>query len=686
MKANESKVEDFLSQSRIQFIIPIYQRNYDWNIAECKQLLTDVLSVASDKENSAHFIGSIVYIHDDIFTASRLKELTIIDGQQRLTTITLIYLALLSFAKGEGDECLANEIEDTYIINKYSPDDNKLKLKPAERNEKVLKLLYRNDSLDEIDGYSKLIDNYEYFKQIITAENFNQVRDGLSRLMFVEVSLERGKDDPQRIFESLNSTGLELSQADLIRNYVLMGLKPKTQNSIYKDYWESIESFAKDEKTNKSKVSDFIRDYLTVEYKKIPNKGKVYEEFKLRYSNLSEDNIKDILKELKIYAKHYNRLINPQKESDLEIQKQLFYIKRLEINVSYPFLLKVYEDYAKEVIDKQEFIGVLELVQSYVWRRFIADVSTNALNKIFMTLYDKIDKQNYISSLENVLVRFKLSQRFPSNKEVRTALKDKDVYNVQSKNKLYLLERLEHHNNNEPIDIEGNDNITIEHIFPQNPDAQWKMELDEDEYIQIKENYLNSISNLTLSGNNGALGNKPFLYKRDLESKGYKASCLWLNKHLAKTDKWDKEELDKRFRLIYKRFIDIWQMPEAVETAIVETIEVNIFDAEEPTFKKLDYAVFFDEKIEVKEVSRLYVDVLRKLFELHPDAFFSSDLGDKVGLSKKGENKKLRQPVELNYAYCIEANHDNIGKFDRIKYALSLFNYEDKLSIKYLNN
>lgn len=686
MKANESKVEDLLSQSKIQFIIPIYQRNYDWNIAECKQLMADILSVGADRENSAHFIGSIVYIHDDIFTASRLKELTIIDGQQRLTTITLIYLALLSVAKREDDECLANEIEDTYIINKYSPDENKLKLRPAERNEKVLKLLYRNDSLDEIDGYSKLIDNYEYFKQIITSENCNQVRDGLSKLMFVEVSLERGKDDPQRIFESLNSTGLELSQADLIRNYVLMGLKPKIQNSIYKDYWESIESFAKDEKTNTSKVSDFIRDYLTVEYKKIPNKRKVYEEFKLRYNNLSEDNIKNILSELKTYARHYNRLINPQKESDSEIQKQLFYIKRLEINVSYPFLLKVYEDYAKEVIDKQEFIGVLELVQSYVWRRFIADVPTNALNKIFMTLYDKIDSHNYISSLENVLVRFKLSQRFPSNKEVRTALKDKDVYNVQSKNKLYLLERLEHHNNNEPIDIKGNDNITIEHIFPQNPDAKWKLELDKDEYVEIKENYLNSISNLTLSGNNGALGNKSFLYKRNLESKGYKASCLWLNKHLAQIDKWDKEELDKRFRLIYKRFIDIWQMPEGVETAIIETTEVNIFDAEEPTFKKLEYAVFLDEKIEVKEVSRLYVDVLKKLFELQPDAFFSSDLGDKVGLSKKGENKKLRQPVELNDAYCIEANHDNIGKFDRIKHALSLFNYEDKLSIKYLNN
>jgi hypothetical protein len=529
-----------------------------------------------------------------------------------------------------------------------------------------------------------LIENYDFFKKTINEDNLNQIIEGLSKLMFVEVSLERGKDDPQKIFESLNSTGLELSQADLIRNYVLMGLEPETQNSIYNKYWAYIENNAKEEDSNKSKVSDFIRDFLTLEFKKIPNKGKVYEEFKSRYNNLCNENLEKILASLKGYSKYYNRLINPHKEEDVQIQKQLNYIKRLEINVSYPFILKVYSDYREELINKTEFIDVLELVQAYAWRRFIVGVQTNALNKIFMTLYDKIDKSNYLHSLERVLVQYKGTQRFPNNIEVRNALKDKDVYSVKSKSKIYLLERLEHHNNNEPIEIENNDSITIEHIFPQNPDSQWKKDIGEEDYIAIKDNYLNTISNLTLSGNNGSLGNKSFIYKRDLESKGYRASSLWLNRHLSEIDKWDIEEIDKRFQLIYKRFLEIWKMPKIENIEIIETREVNIFEAEEPTHKKLEYAVFSNEKLEIREVAKLYVEVFKRLFVKQPDRFFTSDLGEKISLCKKGEEDKLRQAVELNDTYFIEANYDNIGKFDRIKYALRIFEIQDELIIKYL--
>src|SRR5665213_185318 len=276
MKANETKVEDFLSSNKTQFVIPVYQRNYDWSIGQCKQLLDDILTVGTNKKMNAHFIGSIVYVHDDVYQTSRIKELTVIDGQQRLTTLTLIYLVLYKLADELKNEELVNEISETYLINKFSPEEEKLKLRPTDNNDRALKYLLRNDDSEEYSDFSKLIDNFNYFKGRIGAENYEIVLHGLSKLMFVEVSLDREKDDPQRIFESLNSTGLELAQADLIRNYILMGLSRKDQNKIYQYYWEIIEKLAKDETMNVSRISYFIREYLTLENKYIPNKGKVY--------------------------------------------------------------------------------------------------------------------------------------------------------------------------------------------------------------------------------------------------------------------------------------------------------------------------------------------------------------------------------------------------------------------------
>ncbi len=683
MKANETKVEDFLSSNKTQFVIPVYQRNYDWTTGQCKQLLDDILEVGSSKKMNAHFIGSIVYVHDDVYTASRIKELTVIDGQQRLTTLTLIYLVLHNLAKDLKNEGLVSEINETYLINKFAPEEEKLKLRPTDNNDRALKYLLRGDENEEYSDFSKLIDNFNYYKGRITEDNYQTVLKGLSKLMFVEVSLDREKDDPQRIFESLNSTGLELAQADLIRNYILMGLNRRDQNKIYQNYWEIIEKLAKDETLNISRVSDFIRDYLTLENKNIPNKGKVYLEFKAKYPTSTLEELEDILLGIKSLVKHYNKLINPKNENDKEIRLQLEYINRLEINVAYPFLMKVYDDFFNSKIDKPTFIKVLDLVQSFTWRRFILGLPTNALNKIFMSLYDKVEADNYLFSIQKSLLQRTGVQRFPKNSEIIDALKVKDVYNIKSKNRTYLLERLENLENREPVLIDGNQDITIEHIFPQNPDPKWKIELGNDEFNFIKDNYLNTIGNLTLSGNNGKLGNKSFKDKRDLQEAGYKDSRLWLNKYLSTLDKWDKTEIEKRFDLISDRVLKIWEIPNIQIEEKPNTNEINIFDAEDPKFKKLEYAVFFDQKIEVTQVAKLYVEVFKQLFELQPETFFTTELGTRIGLTKQPKEGNPRQPIAINDTYFIEGNIDNIGKFDRIKQALTIFDFEDELMIKY---
>lgn len=686
MKANEVALNRFLSQTKTQFIIPVYQRNYDWTEEQCRQLFYDILEVGS-KPGSTHFIGSIVFIHDGVYTSSEVRQLVVIDGQQRLTTFSLLYLALYKFAQECGHEGKANEIYDTYLVNIYVNEENsKLKLKQSDTNAKALKFLITNNNPKDYGEYSKVINNFNYFKQNINQDNFQTILNGLNSLLFVEISLERGKDDPQRIFESLNSTGLELSQADLIRNYILMGLEPSEQVRVFESFWEIIESNAKDYSKEESRVSDFIRDYLTFKIKKIPNKNSVYEEFKLRYPERNSKFYNETIKELKEFSFYYSKLINPNKEDDNEIRKEFNFINRLEINVSFPFLLPVYNDYVNNIIDKSTVVNILKLIQSYTWRRFILGLPTNALNKMFLNLYSDISKSNYYQSLEKALVKKKSIQRFPNNKEIEIALAEKDVYNIQSKNRIYLLELLENYNNREYVSVENPD-ITIEHIYPQNPDAKWYDMLDESSTKEMQDKYLNTIANLTLSGNNGSLGNKMFsdkkILNKDDKQQGYIFSRLWLNQYLKEIDEWNIETIQKRYTLLLERFLQIWQYPniELDDEEIENDEDYNIYNTPDPKNKKLDYFIFKDEKIITDEVAKMYYHVVKAVFEENPSAFNHPDLKILLGLSTNPND--LRSPYKINSSYFIEANIDNNSKFKKLRTLLTKFDYEDELLINF---
>lgn len=684
MKANELKVEQFISQPKVQFIIPVYQRNYDWTIAQCKQLLEDILRCGSSQDINSHFIGSVVYIHDDIYTSGRTKELTIIDGQQRLTTITLIYYVIKKIAHEIGDQSLETEIEETILFNKFGGAEAKIKLRSNESNERAYKFLLNDNAAENFSGYSRLIENYKYLRTQITQNNFQTYLIGLQKLVFVEISLERNHDDPQRIFESLNSTGLELTQADLIRNYILMDLKFIDQKRLYSTYWEIIEEMAKDDITNSTRVSDFIRDYLTIIRKDIPNKSKVYQEFKLSFPSKDIEEIEKTLESLKRLSVYYNRLLNPHNEPDLQIRKQLEYLNKIEVNVAYPFLLKVFDDYYNKDISKSTLIEVFELIQSFVWRRFIVGLPTNALNKIFMSLYDKVNMDNYVGSLQLSLLSRTGSLRFPNNSEVRAALKEKDIYNIKSKNRQYLFERLENFNNNEYISLDDNPNISIEHIFPQNPDSEWRTCLSEVEYTAFLEVYMNTLGNLTLSGNNGRLSNKIFKEKKKLPNHGYLHSRLWVNQTLHQYDEWTIANMLERLEILVNRCLQIWKYPEIQMREVTVEDELNIFDIEDATSRKLEYAIFLNQKINVKELTKLYVEVLKQLFEYQPEVFFNTELRTKLSLSTAEESTRLNDPAEISPNYFIEAHMNNNAKLDRLKLALSLFEFQDELILKFL--
>ncbi|MFK5968514.1 MAG: HNH endonuclease family protein [Candidatus Marithrix sp.] len=427
-------------------------------------------------------------------------------------------------------------------------------------------------------------------------------------------------------------------------------------------------------------MSDFIRDYLTFLNTKIPTENKVYQEFKVKFPTGDVEKWENNLSSIKKFAIYYNKLLNPEKEQDQEIRLQIEYINRLEVKVAYPFLMKVYDDYSSKVIQKDVFLNILELVQSFVWRRFIIGSQTGARNKIFMKLYDDVNKSDYLASIEKSLLRKKGNQKFPSNKEVINALKEKDVYGINTKNRIYFFERLENFENKELVQI---NNLTTEHIFPQNPDAKWKVDLNE-EYSFIKENYLNTIANLTLSGNNGSLSNKPFIQKRDMNTdgkeQGYKYSRLWLNRYLSTVDKWGKAEIEERFTLIKERFLKVWKFP-SVEINESVPDEVNIFYADDPTKKKLEYVIFLDQKLKMTKVSELYTEVMKTLFDLQPEPFFNTELLGKLNLTQ--DKNKLRRALALNETYFIESTFNNKKKFEQIKTVLTIFNIEDELIIKF---
>ena len=557
-------------------------------------------------------------------------------------------------------------------------------MKPTEDNKAALAQIMDPKEAVKVSGYSRLIENFRFFESRIDDVNFDIVQRGLSKLIFVDIALERGKDNPQRIFESLNSTGLELSQADLIRNYILMGLSRKEQERIFRKFWEPIEINARNLDVNGSRVSDFIRDFLTLKQKDIPNKGAVYESFKKRYPLPNSPDLMEALEEMRELSNVYARILNPRLENDKVLSRELDYIKTLEINVAYPFLMPVYRDFVGGMILRDELLSVLRLVQSYVWRRFILGLPTSALNKIFMNLYDRIDPADYLASIERSLMQRSGTQRFPRDAEVLAMLRDKDMYSTKSRTRTYFFDRLENHNNREPVDVKI-PGITVEHIFPQNPDSGWRSVLDADEYEALGEKYLNTVGNLTLSGNNGRLGNKTFVDKRDMDEnggeQGYRFSRLWLNRDLATLKRWDVEQVEARAERIAYRFLDVWPAPSVGVATDADSDEVNIFDAEEPRYKRLEYAVFLGSRMQVTQVAKLYSEVFEQLLLLQPEAFHGTRLGERIQLTSAPG--ALRQAVQISDRNFIEGNIDSRTKFDRLKVALSELGMEEELFIKF---
>ena len=567
MKASERKITKLFSESDTVFSIPVYQRDYNWQEKQCQRLFKDILQTGKNEKVSSYFLGSIVYIHDGIYGVGE-KEFHVIDGQQRMTTLTLLFLAIYFKLKGTILAKDADKIYNQYVVNPYSEKEIKLKLLPPEENLYILNKISHN-KFNELEVFQdrNMLKNYLFFEKELENLSFDDMKhlsNGIEKLIYIDIALEKGKDDPQKIFESLNSTGLDLSQGDLIRNYILMDLERGEQNRIYKEIWIPIENNCKvsDGSEITSYVSDFIRDYLTLKTEKISSKPKVFETFKAYYEKENDEKLEDMKK----YSEAYSYIIKPSLEKDRDIQRELDYLKSLDKTVINTFLIGILKDYKDNILEKDELVNMLILLQSYLWRRYITEKPTNALNKIFQGMYGKISRSgNYYENLVDVL----MAEDFPTDEELESALKLKNVY--KDKEKLnYVFKKLENYNHNELIDFE-NEKITIEHIFPQKPNKAWKENYSDNELEQMIS-FKDTISNLTLTGSNSNLSNKAFHEKRDDEVHGYRNSKLYMNKYLGRLEEWNLLSMEARFESLYDDIIKIWKRPEDKATNDMEKI------------------------------------------------------------------------------------------------------------------
>ncbi|GAA7379797.1 hypothetical protein MM0344_11310 [Helicobacter pylori] len=436
MKADAMKLLDFIGKSQEkQFVIPIYQRVYSWEKKQCKELWDDIVKTGGNDQIEGHFIGSIVFVHNGTYSTNH-NELLIIDGQQRLTTITLLFIALRNYLNDE-DEFLekfsCQKIQNRYLINSDEKGDKKFKLILSESDRDTLLSLIDKDRRKPREPSLKIMENFELFEEWISknTDKLETIFKGLDKLMVVEISLERGKDNPQLIFESMNSTGKDLTQTDLIRNYILMGLEPEKQKIFYKKYWRAMEEgFEQSER--EELFNKFVRHYLTIKTRNIPGINKVYEAFK-RYQQERGIETEALLQDLQKYCRYFCQIVF-KKEADKNLNEALGFLVDLERDVIYPLLLELYSDYSDGVLSQQDFISIIDLIESYICRRAVCGLGTNSLNKIFASFTKKINKDQYLESIKAHFLSLETTKgKFPKDSEFKNLLITIDFYNLKEK-------------------------------------------------------------------------------------------------------------------------------------------------------------------------------------------------------------------------------------------------------------
>lgn len=568
MDARKGNIYEILNGNK-QFIIPVYQRYYNWEKEQCERLWNDIIKMQKNNK-VGHFVGSIVNIAEQAMPTG-VQKYMIIDGQQRMTTLTLLLIALRNYSNDNPDNTTINakRIDNMLLKNEYESGEERYKLLLTETDKDIMINLVEQKPID-ICKRSRIIANYQYFYDKIKRDEIplDKIYESIGKLEIVNITLDRAMDDAQAIFESLNSTGKELSESDLIRNYVLMDLDNEEQLYVYEHLWRPMELLFDYEKQSIA-MDRFFRDYLTLKLARIPKINRVYEEFKMYNLNCEFDIIRDLCKDVYKFATYYTNIIFSRND-DSELVCIYKDINNLKMEVSYPFLLKVHDDESNGIISSDELKEIMQICISYVFRRGICDIPTNSLNKTFATLKNEIRTEDYINSIKAFFVLREDYKEFPNDERFINAFLNKDIYNMRSRN--FLFSHLENYKNKAEINIQ---NYTIEHIMPQNNNLspEWKKSLG-DNWKDVQKRYIHNIGNLTLTAYNSEMSDKSFIEKMDMDG-GFKESALRLNKYVIKQMNWNENNIKERAKLLADKAINIWAFPNISEDELLPYINID---------------------------------------------------------------------------------------------------------------
>lgn len=675
MKGQDSFLLGLLNTSQRRLIIPVYQRNYDWKKANCEQLYNDLVEVVRQGKQT-HFFGSIVS------NALGRDEIELIDGQQRITTVSLILIAIVNAIKNgdvvPNDPVLGERILGEYIIDKYHKTERKVRLKPFRDDcEAFDNLIYKSE--DNYIANSKVTINYRYFYDRIVKEGLISVDDlfdAIDKLQIIDIQLQPDKgDDPQLIFESLNSTGLDLTEADKIRNFVLMGFKPDEQERLYDSYWNKIEKLSLQE------LDSFIRHYLTVVTGVIPNIKNIYSAFKLYAKQIND--IESILQDMLQYARAYNKILTCAVGSTCA-NTTLKRLNLLEVTVAHPFLM-AYLVYAEEnQLPVSETETILSILENMIFRRFICDLPANVFNKIFAILHKQViklkrDSDTYSSVLTYILLNRKAAVLFPNNEDFVSSLSKKNIYSMRSRSKQYLFERLENGNSKEINDIVGymeSNSLSIEHIMPQTLTTAWREALGKN-FEAIHEQWLHTIANLTLTGYNANYSNRPFAEKKTMEN-GFIQSGLRLNKYIAQFDQWTEKELKERSKHIENMALEIWPYPSTSFVPEQEDDEIVSLAEDNAVFTNRDimYFIFQEERHNVTNWTDMMWQMAELLYGINPAILYQEAANAKnVWFSSTQTSGGFRKLADKLY-FC-PGNSSTWNKMATLKNLFRLYQLDE---------
>ncbi|PPF63530.1 hypothetical protein C5E16_15400 [Clavibacter michiganensis] len=568
MKAVDANLLELLKKAE-RFIVPIYQRVYSWGEAECGQLWNDITRAGASDELSTHFAGSIVYIERGQGTRTSREPDLIIDGQQRVTTVTLLLAALAARLDELPEEerepvtgFAPQKIRGLYLTNAYESGDEFFKLILSQGDKEALKAVIRNAPLPGSD--SRVVSNYRYFADQlrgVTTDAIVNVCRGLAKLVVVDVKLARGTDDPQLVFESMNATGKKLSQADLIRNFVLMDLTPSRQERLYEDYWFPMER--EFQGVDESRFDEFVRHFLTLKTLAIPRIDEIYDAFKSyasdqeRHGTTRDQLVTDLSRHARWFA-----AMALGAEAVPALGKRFRALDQLA-TVTYPFQLRLYADYIAGILDSRAFVKILDALIAYLFRRAVCRIPTNSLNKTFATLASSIDTEHYVESVCSRLMTLPDYRRFPTDEEFEEALKTSDMYHLKRRG--YFFREMENHGRKEEVSTAE---YTVEHIMPQHVTRDWQRDLGAD-WEAVHDRYLHTLGNLTLTGYNPEYSDRPFHEKRDMVG-GFRDSPLRLSRGLGQLEVWRAASIERRAASLAAQAVALWALPALDEPVLAQ--------------------------------------------------------------------------------------------------------------------